>query len=162
MTFLAYTGVRGKSFGEIDIFGEGELREDLEAFVRDKQIRASFHGCVLHDELPQIFSRYTYYVLPSYYEGLPKTLLEAMACGCVCIGTDVAGIGTIIEDGKTGFLAQACDSVSLKTSIERAFASPQCTNISRNGAVMIRDQFSLDACMHKEKALYQLLGIEND
>ncbi len=46
------------------------------------------------------------YLQPSLWEGMPNALLEAMACGCVCIGSDAGGIPEVMEHGKTGFIIE--------------------------------------------------------
>ena len=46
------------------------------------------------------------FILPSYYEGHPKVLLEAMSCGLPCIGTNVRGIREDVEHMKTGYLCE--------------------------------------------------------
>ena len=52
-------------------------------------VDVKFNGVVANDKLPDILNEYKYYILASNYEGMPKTLLEAMACGNLCIGTNV-------------------------------------------------------------------------
>src|SRR3972149_402807 len=64
-----------------------------------------FMGSISNEELPPVLNRYRFFALPSVREGMPKALIEAMACGLVCIGTDVEGINEIIRDGENGFLA---------------------------------------------------------
>jgi len=61
-------------------------------------------GYVNRNELLRLYQKSTIYVLPSYYEGLPTTLLEAMACGIPCIATDIEGNSEVITTEKTGFL----------------------------------------------------------
>lgn len=93
----------------LDIVGEGELKNSLKAIASNLGIQVNFLGSVANDQLPAIYNSYPAYILPSHYEGNPKTLLEAMACGCAVIGTSVDGISNVINDGKTGFL---CDKTA--------------------------------------------------
>jgi glycosyltransferase involved in cell wall biosynthesis len=59
------------------------------------------------------------YVLPSYGEGLPRTVLEAMACGRPVITTDVNGCRQTVIDGKTGFLVRPRDWQDLKSAMQK-------------------------------------------
>jgi glycosyltransferase involved in cell wall biosynthesis len=56
--------------------------------------------------LPYVLNQAKVFILPSYYEGHPKALLEAMSCGLSCIGSDVTGIREDIEHIKTGYLCK--------------------------------------------------------
>jgi glycosyltransferase involved in cell wall biosynthesis len=89
------------------VVGEGPLRPALEA-----QIRALGAGDVVHlagalprDDVRSLLRTATACVLTSSWEGMPVSLLEAMACGCPVIGTDVPGIRALVDDGRTGLLA---------------------------------------------------------
>ena len=68
------------------------------------KVKANFLGRFMNNELANIYNQYLVYVLCSKYEGNPKSLLEAMSCGLIVIGTDVPGINNIITSGKNGFL----------------------------------------------------------
>jgi glycosyltransferase involved in cell wall biosynthesis len=57
--------------------------------------------------------------LPSYREGLPKSLLESLAMGLPCIATDVPGCREAVIDNVNGYLVPARDAVSLAKAIER-------------------------------------------
>lgn len=66
------------------------------------------------------------YVLPSYYrEGLPRTILEAMSCGCPVITTDWPGCREPIEDGANGYLVPVRDDAALAERMERFARDPQ-------------------------------------
>jgi glycosyltransferase involved in cell wall biosynthesis len=93
----------------LDIYGSGSLESDLKKIVQDDNLSVNFMGTVSNDDLVKVYNSYQYYVLPSLFEGMPKTLLEAMACGCVCIGTNVSGINEVIEDQVDGLL---CNGVT--------------------------------------------------
>jgi len=88
----------------LDIYGEGDQLSNLEAWSRVCQANVSFQGPVPNEKLPEIYRSYPIFILPSLYEGVPKVLLEAMACGLVCVGTNVDGISDIIQDGKKSCL----------------------------------------------------------
>ncbi|RKY19944.1 MAG: glycosyltransferase family 1 protein, partial [Planctomycetota bacterium] len=118
--------------------------------------KVNFMGVVPNNELPSIFNRYRYYILPSFYEGMPKSLLEAMACGLVCIGTDVAGINDVIEDGVNGYLAKGTDAQALAEVINKAVRLPSDI-ITAEGIRKIRNNFSLEAVVEQEKEIIMKL-----
>jgi len=133
----------------LDIYGAGEEETALKAHAKAMKARVNFMGVVPNAELPSVLSRYRYYVLPSRYEGMPKTLLEAMACGLVCIGTNVDGINEVIEDDVTGFLARGTDSPEILEAIMRAVNSDD-KSISERATQRILRDFSLEAFVEKE------------
>ena len=128
---------------ELDIYGKGDLRLELENFAKLKNANVSFKGVINNNDLPIVLNQYNYYILASFYEGMPKTLLEAMACGCVCIGTNVEGISEVITHDHTGYLSQSTDSKSLKEVIDLAILSKTSKEIIENGINNIKDNYSL-------------------
>ena len=133
----------------LDIYGDGELRGKLERRARELNIQVSFIGVVPNHELPEVLNRYRYYILPSLYEGTPKALLEAMACGLVCIGTDVEGINDIIEDGINGYLAKGTEAEALAEVIKKATQSPH-DFVTAKGIQKVRDKFSIETIAEQE------------
>ncbi len=108
---LLIDAISGTDWG-VDIVGSGELRQVLEAEATQKQADVRFLGNIQNDELPNIYSHYPIFVLLSHYEGNPKSLLEAMSCGCAVLGTNVEGINSVIISGKNGVLCEkTVDSV---------------------------------------------------
>ncbi len=87
---------------ELTIVGDGPLRADLER--RAAGLRVTFAGVVPNENLPGLLNRHELFVLPSRYEGMPKVLLEAMACGLACVATDIPGNRDLIVDGESGLL----------------------------------------------------------
>lgn len=75
----------------IDIYGKGELKNSLEKYILKNHIDARLMGVVDNIYLPKVLNQYRYFVLASKHEGMPKALLEALACGLLCVGTDVEG-----------------------------------------------------------------------
>jgi colanic acid/amylovoran biosynthesis glycosyltransferase len=81
-------------------------------------------GFVPHDELGTLYDRAAVVVCPSYREGLPLCVLEAMAHGKPVVASAVGGIPELVEDGVTGLLVEPGDVAGLRAAIERLLADP--------------------------------------
>ena len=132
----------------LDIYGQGELKNELEQKAKDLNLKADFKGVVPNCELPLILNHYKYYILPSFYEGMPKTLLEAMACGLICIGTNVTGINEVLVDGINGYLAKGTDPDDILHSIQKA-AKNSDVSITNSAVETIKIGYSLNSIVNK-------------
>ncbi len=142
---------------ELDIVGEGELREELEKTAKDLGANVNFLGSVPNDQLPDIYNAYPVFVLPSHYEGNPKTLLEAMSCGCAVLGSRVSGIETIIEPGVSGALC-GTKAASIREGLENLMGKPALRERLGEGArQQILQKHTLDNLVRRELALYDSL-----
>jgi glycosyltransferase involved in cell wall biosynthesis len=74
------------------------------------------------DAIEDLYSQVDCVILPSYREGMPRSLLEACAMGLPVIATDVPGCRNIVEDGYNGFLCEAKSSASLRAAMEKLLA----------------------------------------
>jgi glycosyltransferase involved in cell wall biosynthesis len=142
----------------LDIYGEGDIRNELEAYVKKCDAKVNFMGVVPNNEMPAVLNRYRYYILPSLHEGMPKTLLEAMACGLVCIGTNVEGINNIIEDGVNGYLAKGTQVDALVEVIKRAARLPH-NFITAEAVRQVQGSFSLETVVRREKEIIANLKV---
>lgn len=105
----------------LTVVGDGSLRADMAARAAALGVEMDFRGNVPHRELPDVFAQADVFALPSLFEGHPKALLEAMACGLPVVGADSPGIREVIADGVNGLLC-ATDSASIRTALSRALA----------------------------------------
>lgn len=137
----------------LDIFGDGPLKNSLCNFVKKLGADVSFKGIISNEEIPKMLNLYKYYILASEYEGMPKTLIEAMACGCICIGTEVEGINEVIRDRFNGYLSKGTDSQSIAVTIKRAVNNVENEIYRSNALNMISQQYSLEAIIEKETQL---------
>lgn len=140
----------------LDLVGQGPLLGSLQLLAKECGASVKFLGSVSNNVLPDLLNRYAFFVLPSYFEGMPKTLLEAMACGLVCIGTDVDGINEVVSDGSDGFLSQGVDEESLIITIKRAMEA-DIETIGRAARQTILDRYTLDAIVRIEKNIFKEL-----
>lgn len=136
----------------LDIYGDGPLKNDLYRFAAEASVDVNFKGTVANTELARIYNTYRFYILPSFHEGMPKTLLEAMASGCLCIGTDVNGINEVIDDGFNGILSKGTDSQSLVIAIRRAM-SADTQALSNNAIAFIREHYAFSSIIEKERQI---------
>jgi len=143
----------------LDIYGQGSLQKQLEALAHKLDAKVNFMGYLPNNKIAQKLQRYRLFILPSLYEGMPKTLLEAMACGLVCIGTNVSGIQEVIQDGINGYLANGTGVSSITDTIYRVKnASIQEKELIKKNAIeTIHNQFTLKSVWHKEYALFKSL-----
>ena len=82
-------------------------------------------GFVEHERLGRLYEQAGVAVFPSRREGLPLSLLEAMAHGCPVVATRVGGIPQLVDDGRTGLLVPPCDPDALRRAIDRLLADPE-------------------------------------
>ena len=90
------------------IAGDGEERRALETLARSIGVsnRVKFLGRLDHVALARVYSAADALILASSREGWPNVLLEAMACGCPCVATDVWGSGEVIRAPEAGCLVK--------------------------------------------------------
>ena len=93
-----------KDHFEINIVGEGKLENELKAFALKNNVNLKLIGSVSYEELKNIYQKYRYFISTSLFEGNPKTLLEAMASGCVVLASNISNHIEIIENGLNGYI----------------------------------------------------------
>ena len=136
------------------ILGDGNLRVVLEKQCADLEISRAvlFTGNVPNVENYLWASQI--YLMSSDYEGLPLTVLEAMAAGLPIISTKAGGIVDVVEDGKNGILVNCGDQTGLTEAMERLLLSPElCRQFSEQSAALAQ-KYSIEACAAQYKELY--------
>lgn len=118
---------------EVDLVGDGPLREQLEqrgaALGLTDRIR--FHGPLPEPTVASLMGRADLFVLPSVIapdgtmEGLPVVLMEALASGVPVVASRVSAVPELIRDGESGLLVEPGDCSGLRSAIRRILADPQ-------------------------------------
>ncbi|MDE3069876.1 MAG: glycosyltransferase [Acidobacteriota bacterium] len=110
----------------LDLAGDGELRDTLEARVRDLGLTESvrFHGVRPREEIAELMREADLFVLPSLFENLPCVLIEAMASGLPCVATAVGGVPELIAGPPhAGVLCPPGDAAALAAALAGALGS---------------------------------------
>lgn len=102
-----------------------------------------------------VIARSTVYVLPSYREGMPRTILEAMSMGRPIITTDVPGCRETVIEGYNGFLVTPRSSTSLAEAMKRFIIHPELvTQMGNNSRAIAKEKFDVNTVNeHMMKAM---------
>jgi glycosyltransferase involved in cell wall biosynthesis len=109
-------------------------------------------------DMPGLLGRSHVVCLPSYREGLPKSLIEAAAAGRAIVTTDVPGCREAVRDGYNGLLVPPRSANELATALERLIVNPVLRDeMGRHGRVLAERRFGQDAIIGQTLALYDEL-----
>jgi len=132
------------------IVGRGSLEDNLKQLANKLNVNLKIIEFVPHTELVKTYQAADIYIQTSLIEAPVKTLLEAMSCGLPCIGTDVTGIRSVIEDREDGFLTDST-SKSLAECIEKLISDHKSREkVSNNAREKIKRKYNLISMIDKE------------
>jgi glycosyltransferase involved in cell wall biosynthesis len=121
---------------QLHLVGAGPQEEELRSLVTRLRLgtQVVFHGRLPLADLPRWYSAADAVVLPSKSEGLPRVMLEAMACGTPFIGTRISGVVDHIRDGENGFIVAPDDEPALALRLRVVREQPlRARQIGRRG-----------------------------
>jgi len=139
----------------------GEPDDSNPASIPLKQLQAwdregVVQYCGRRSDIANVWAETNIAILPSYREGLPKSLLEAAACGRAMIATDVPGCNLVVKHGQTGFLVPVKDAHALANAIhELMLNTGQRKRFAKNARAMAETCFSDDMINQQVVRLYQ-------
>lgn len=124
--------------------------EKLKSMAKAQELEVTFRGNVSNKQLPDYLSRAEIFILPSLYEGHPKSLIEAMSCGMPCIGTEVEGIRELIDHGETGYLCRT-DAENMADVIEVVLSDGALrSKLGKSARRYVVENLSLDRVLEME------------
>lgn len=137
------------------IVGDGPLRGELEEQIRLCSINDYFTFTGMLKDISQAYSAMDIFVLPSITEGLPLTILEAMAFSLPVVATSVGGVPEIIEPGECGLLVPPGDHQALATKIAGLLDCPaKRTEFSHKGRQRVQEKFTAARMIEETKRIY--------
>ncbi len=118
----------------------------------------TFSGFVSGEAKLSAFSAASLFVLPSWVEGMPMVIIEAMAAGLPVVATPVGGIPEVIEDGINGFLVPARDAAALAERILRIAADPALgKSMSAENIRKVKEVFDISVIAEQVCGIYEKL-----
>jgi len=142
---------------QIDLAGPGEIREAQEKARRlDVADRLTVHGPRRGEEKYKLLQMSQCFVLASYGEGLPISILEALAAGLPVISTPVGGIPEVISDEVNGILIEQGNSEQLANAMERMIKDQEMRKkMSKANLALARKDFDIEQCAEKISRIYR-------
>jgi len=140
----------------IDLVGDGPLWVPTEALARTLGLseRVSFLGA--RNDVADHLARSQVFVLATRWEGLPRSVLEAMRAGLPVVATDVGGVREAVSDGETGFLTPCGDRDALAEKLGKLVAEPQLrAEMGIRGRRLYEQHFTFQRMYRETLALYR-------
>jgi glycosyltransferase involved in cell wall biosynthesis len=139
------------------IIGDGPLRGELQARIDRHGLGAlvMLPGQLTPDQVRRELDNADVFVLPSLWEGMPVSVMEAMSMAVPVVGTDVPGIRELVVSDETGLLVPSCAPDSLATALTRLLRDRgAASSMGAAGRVRIVRCFSLDRMVAAHAAVY--------
>ena len=146
----------GRRFS-LTLVGDGPDRPALEEAVRRHGLGAQvrFTGALNEAQVLALYREADAFVLPSFAEGIPVVLMEAMAMGVPCVTTRITGIPELIEAGQDGLLVTPSDAAELCAAITRLMDEPQLhARLAARGRAKVTSAFDLQTNVRRLGAIF--------
>ncbi len=139
------------------MIGEGVRREALARVVRDRRLEhvVELPGAVGQDTLRHYYEKADIFALPSFAEGIPGVLMEAMAMGLPVVSTRIAGIPELVDDGHSGFIVPPGRVDALANALHRLAADVKLRRImGERGRAKVVAEFSIEPSARQMKEMF--------
>lgn len=141
------------------IVGDGPLKADLEQQVHSAELKDAILFTGFRDDIWDVLGAIDLFVITSDHEGIPVTLLEAMALRRAVVSTGVGGISEVVEDGLSGRLVEKGDVSGLARACIELLDSPsERARLGIAARQRVETCFSAESAAEKLHALYQELS----
>jgi L-malate glycosyltransferase len=153
--------VRRRPDARLVLVGEGPERPALEELVRQRGLAEHVRFLGLRRDIPRLLAAADLCLLTSVSEGIPLTLIEAMAAGLPVVATGVGGVGEVVADGETGLLAPLGSELYLRDAVLRLAGDGDLRRqMSRRARARAAALFSEEQMLGSYRRLYQeMVGV---
>jgi len=138
------------------ILGRGQLHDDLCAEARELGVDDRVHLLGYRDDVAKWLGTMDVFASSSLSEGLPLSLLEAMAAGTPAVVTDVGGVPEVVRDGESGLVVPAADPDALASKIAMLLDDADLArDVGTAGQTRVRELFSVDRMVTQYRDVYR-------
>lgn len=138
---------------------EGDLEgseEEIQQYIAEHNLNKNVSLLGARADVPDILKALDIFCLTSYQEGLPISLIEAMASGLPVVGTNVAGIKGVIDHDVNGFLVEPDNEEQLSASLHKLVAdSALRLRFGKKSRELATTKYSLNTCMNQYQNIFQ-------
>jgi sugar transferase (PEP-CTERM/EpsH1 system associated) len=137
------------------IVGDGSERTHLETFVAEQGLNGAVVFTGLRHDVPRLLGAMNVFALSSLSEGMPITVLEAMAARLPVVATNVGALPELVEEGSTGFLTAPQDAEAMANRLARVSQNPEmASSFGSRARQKVEREFSLDQILRRYADLY--------
>jgi glycosyltransferase involved in cell wall biosynthesis len=138
------------------IVGDGELRGKIERFISENNLQGLIILTGERRDIPEILAVSDIFVLSTNWEGLPRSIIEAMLSGIPVVASRVGGVPELVEDGVTGFLVTPKDPKELAKTLQVLLDDTElCHRMGQAGREKALREFTLDRMLAETKKVYE-------
>jgi glycosyltransferase involved in cell wall biosynthesis len=144
------------------LVGDGPHRRHLEQQVEDLDLKERVVFTGMRDDVPALLDCMDLFVLPSYREGLPSAVIEAMLARCPVVATPVGGVPELIDDGVTGRLVSSRSPESLAEAVRSLLENAaERERLAENAFQRAAEEFSSTVRIERYERFYRRIASED-
>jgi len=125
------------------IAGKGKSEDELKAMVKQNGLCANIHFLGFRKDVPALLKGADLFILPSLYEGMPNSVMEAMAYGVPVISTDVNGVRELMVDKEHGLIIPAAKPEEIKRALNELITQNSLLALGSEGKKHVKTNFSI-------------------
>lgn len=131
------------------IAGKGKLRNELLEQIARNNLKSNVFLIGFQENVSSLLKGTNLFVLPSLYEGMPNSVMEAMAFGIPVISTNVNGVSELMQDKEHGFIIPSADVPSIVNHVLKMVEDENYREMGKAGQSHVRDHFTVDKMVDK-------------
>jgi sugar transferase (PEP-CTERM/EpsH1 system associated) len=137
------------------IVGDGPQKAEIESFAAEQGLKGAMTFAGERHDVPRLLGAMNLFALPSLSEGMPLTVLEAMAARLPVVATRVGALPQLVEEGVTGFLVEPKDDRALAERFARFRMNPRLAErFGQPARIKVEREYSLDLMLQRYAELY--------